>query len=114
MSSNLPAGSDSHPPDDLLDDETEPCADCGAPISWDEAAQTYRHHGPACHLATTSGWLPGVIPRTYHVDDETGDVPIVTLLETMPENGSAVVIGDETGSGSLWLEWAHHGDVRIP
>lgn len=54
-----------------------------------------------------------MIPRTYHVDDETGDVPIVTILETMPENGSAVVLGDETGTGSLWLEWAHHGDVRI-
>jgi hypothetical protein len=43
----------------LADDETEPCADCGVLIAWDEAAQTYRHPAPfSCHLATSSGWLP--------------------------------------------------------
>jgi hypothetical protein len=40
-----------------LDLDSEPCQDCHAPIEWDEPAQTYRHHGPACYLATSSGWI---------------------------------------------------------
>lgn len=37
--------------------EAEPCQDCRAPIEWDEDRQTYRHHGPACYLSSTSGWI---------------------------------------------------------
>jgi hypothetical protein len=37
--------------------DREPCHDCGRPVEWDEDARTYRHHGPACYLASTSGWI---------------------------------------------------------
>ena len=40
-------------------------------------------------------------------------VPIVTLLDDMPADGTAVVIGDETGLGSLWIEWEHHGEIPV-
>jgi hypothetical protein len=40
-----------------LDPDFELCQDCAAPVEWDEASLTYRHHGPACYLATTSGWI---------------------------------------------------------
>jgi hypothetical protein len=40
-----------------LEHEVEPCQDCQAPIEWDEDRQTYRHHGPACYLSSTSGWI---------------------------------------------------------
>lgn len=53
-----------------------------------------------------------MIPRTYtcHNGDE---VPIVTVLDPMPDDGTAVVIGDESGSGSLWVDWVHHGEVEL-
>lgn len=50
--------------------------------------------------------------RQYHVDG-VGPIPIVTVLDDMPEDGNAVVIGDETGLGSLWLDWAFHGEVSL-
>lgn len=37
--------------------DVEPCQDCATPVEWDEASLTYRHHGPACYLATSSGWI---------------------------------------------------------
>lgn len=27
----------------------------------------------------------------------------------MPEDGTCYVIGDESGEGSLWIDWEHHG-----
>lgn len=52
-------------------------------------------------------------PPTYFVDDEVGAVPVVTILGAMPEDGTAVVVGDESGTGSLWIEWEHHGPVDV-
>lgn len=52
------------------------------------------------------------IPTVFRCDDGT-EVPIVTVLDPMPADGTAVVIGDETGTGSLWVEWIHHGDVDL-
>lgn len=28
-------------------------------------------------------------------------------------NGTGVVVGDETGTGSLWLDWEHHGEINV-
>lgn len=49
----------------------------------------------------------------FFVDDEIGEVPVVTVLGAMPEDGTAVVVGDESGTGSLWIEWEHHGPVDL-
>ena len=40
-------------------------------------------------------------------------VPLRSLLDDMPDDGTAVVIGDETGYGSLWIDWEHHGDISV-
>lgn len=54
-----------------------------------------------------------MIPATYHVDG-VGDIPILTTFGgDMPDDGTAVVIGDESGTGSLWIDWAHHGEVDL-
>lgn len=53
-----------------------------------------------------------MIPTVYVCDDGT-EVPVVTVLDPMPDNGTAVVIGDESGNGSLWIEWIHHGEVPL-
>lgn len=50
---------------------------------------------------------------TYFVDDEIGAVPVITVLDSMPADGTAVVISDESGAGSLWIEWQHHGEVDV-
>lgn len=53
-----------------------------------------------------------MIPTTYRCHDGT-EVPIVTILDPMPEDGTAVVIGDESGNGSLWIDWTHEGEVPL-
>ena len=40
-------------------------------------------------------------------------LPIVTVVDAMPEDGYAVVVGDESGTGSLWLDWAFHGPICV-
>ena len=47
----------------------------------------------------------------FDVDGEA--VPVITVLDSMPDDGTAVVIGDETGFGSLWIDWEHHGEVEV-
>lgn len=54
-----------------------------------------------------------MIPSAFYVDDEIGEVPVVTVLEPMPEDGTGVVIGDESGEASLWIDWVHHGAVSL-
>lgn len=51
--------------------------------------------------------------RAEYVCSDGTVLPVVTILDSMPEDGSAVVVGDESGKGSLWFEWAHEGEVDL-
>lgn len=40
-------------------------------------------------------------------------VQITTVADRTPWNGTGVVLGDESGTGSLWIDHAHHGEVDV-
>ena len=45
------------------------------------------------------------------------DVPIYHLQTTgvdRDDDLNCVVIGDESGMGSLWIDGAFHGDIEVP
>lgn len=55
-------------------------------------------------------------PRILYLCDDGTKVPVVLVSDPVgPEqdDGTFVCIGEESGKGSLWIDWAHHGEIDI-